>query len=346
MRVVSLNQDRGIRPGGRKGAAVHLACLREALLAEGHDVFAVDEPDRGRATARLAELHGEAALDLIVERYALGGVSGARFARQHGVPLALEVNAPLLHEARAHRGLTETADLEDREREVYAAATRIVCVSTEVAESVHARGVDPRVVVVRPNAVDTTVFRPAPRAEPGPLVLGFHGRLRPWHGFERLVEVVRELLQRGLDVRLEIVGEGDFAPALASLPAERVSCHGWQPHPQLARFVSRFDVVLLSYDPDAPCYFSPLKLLESMAVGAVPVVPDLGDLSRAVSHGVDGLVYPARDLSAAVEAVESLAADDELRLTLAEAAVATAARHSWRGLAREIVSWARLGATP
>ena len=43
------------------------------------------------------------------------------------------------------------------------------------------------------------------------LVVGFHGRLRPWHGFERLVDVLVEARRRELSLLLVCVGDGPYA---------------------------------------------------------------------------------------------------------------------------------------
>jgi glycosyltransferase involved in cell wall biosynthesis len=350
MLVACVNQDPGIRPNGRKGAAVHVAAMREAFAACGAEVFAVDGKDDASVADALEGLLGRRRPDLIYERYALGCTVASRLAGREGIPHVLEVNAPLIDEARRHRGLQDIAPLEDLEREIFKGTARILAVSTQVAAAVRERGVPADRVWVRPNAVDTDRFRPRPSGwHPAGLelpadrfMLGFHGRLRPWHGFPRLVEATRRLLGRGLPVHLLIVGEGDWEHGLEGrLPPERRTVLGWQPHERVSEIVARFDALALAYDPQAPCYFSPLKLLEAMAVGAVPVVPMLGDLPSVVQHEVNGLLYPAGDVQALTEALERVIRDSSLRDALGRAALATARRRSWKNLAAEVL---RLGA--
>ena len=110
--------------------------------------------------------------------------------------------------------------------------------------------------------------------------------------------------------------------------------------------MARFDVLPLSYAPDAPCYFSPLKLLEGMACGAVPVVPALGDLPEAVRDGSDGIVYDARRPDALREALERVVVDAELREALSEGAIATAAARSWVAIAERALAVAAEVSTP
>lgn len=350
MHVACLNTDRGIEPGARKGAAVHVAAMREAFARCGARVTPVDEKESGAAATALETAHARVPLDLVYERYALGGDSGARFCARHGVPLVLEVNSPLLEEERLYRGLRDAAALEEQERRIFGAARRILAVSSQVAQAVLARGVPEGRVLVRPNAVDTLRFRPRRAGDPQPdgveagdFVLGFHGRLRPWHGFPLLVRAAAGLLARGVPARLLLVGEGDFeAQTRGLLPATRVTRVPWTPHELLGPLVARFDVLPLGYPEDAPCWFSPLKLLEAMAAGAVPVVPRLGDLPRVVRDRRNGLLYPAGDLPALVEALAELHARPGRRGALAAAARRSAQRRSWTALAREVLLLARL----
>jgi len=344
--VACVNQDRGIGRDARKGAAVHVAAMREAFALCGARVTALDEKD-GPALAQVLErAHAAHGIDLVYERYALGCDTASRFAQETGVPLVLEVNAPLLEEERRYRGLVDDAELAEVERAVFARARRVLAVSTLVAGYVRAAGVPARRVLVRPNAVDTQRFRPRRPGESVLLavpkddfVLGFHGRLRPWHGFPLLVEAAARLLARGAPVRLLLVGDGDFEVALEGrLPAERVTRVGWTPHEQLGPLVARFDVLPLGYPPDAPCWFSPLKLLEAMAAGVVPVVPALGDLPRVVRHERNGLLYAPGDLDALVAALFDLYVRPARRAGLAAAARRTARRRSWTALAREVLA--------
>jgi glycosyltransferase involved in cell wall biosynthesis len=341
MRIACVNQDRGIRQGSSKGAAVHVAAMRDAFAQCGVDVLEIDEKDAADVEDRLARLHTNLPIDAVYERYALGCDAGSRFCAEAGLPHVLEVNAPLMAEAAAHRGFEVDSQAEELETRIYRGARLVLAVSEAVADSVRVRGVSEQALWVRPNGVDTSRFVPRrrPAGPGGPFLLGFHGRLRPWHGFDLLAQAFADLLDRGHDVLLELVGEGDFAAHLdGRVPAERWSQTGWVPHAEVAVRVARFDALALTYPPEAPCYFSPLKLLEAMAVGAVPVVPRLGDLERVVVHEESGLLYPAGDREALVTALERLIDDVDLRARLLNGAVEVAQGHSWKSMAEEILS--------
>jgi len=339
MRIVCVNQDPGIGPGRKKGAAVHVVAMREAFRELGAEVLELDESDEDSVVRLLA---GAGALDLVYERYALGRPAAARFARVHGVPLVLEVNAPLAEEAARYRGGALDAAVEQRDRELFGAAALVIAVSSEVARYAVLRGAPAERVHVFPNGVDVRRFRPRAAGDAlrrelvpeGRFALGFHGRLRPWHGFTRFAAAAQRLLDEGQPLQLVLVGEGEFEAELAGrVPPERVTRVGWVDHAAIGPYVASFDALPLTYDPEAPCYFSPLKLAEAMACGVVPVLPELGDLARAATHDVDALFYAPGDLDALVAALRGLIVDPARRARLAQGAVASARRKSWSEIA-------------
>ena len=344
MRIVCLNQDAGIAPGRKKGAAVHLAAMREAFTVQGAAVVALDEADEARVEARLAAM---GAIDLVYERYALGKSRGARYCRERGIPLVVEVNAPLADEETRYRGAAEASEWGVRDRELFADAALVIAVSSEVAKYAIARGARPERTHVRANGVDTARFRPRPVGDPvrarlvpeGRFALGFHGRLRPWHGFGMFARAAERLLAEGAPIHLVLIGEGEFEKELdGRVPAERVTRIPWVEHHEIGPYVASFDVLPLTYDPDAPCYFSPLKLAEAMACGAVPVLPRLGDLENAATHEVDALFYRAGDLEQLLAAIRLLMRDGAHYQRLSRGAVASAQTKSWNAIAEFVLA--------
>ncbi len=342
--VVSVNQDAGIGPQRAKGAAVHLNAMREAFSALGTDCRGLDEPDDTRLTTALGNMLEAGSIDLIYERYALGKATAARFALQHNIPLVMEVNAPLADEQHRWRGGSNEAEDAHQDALAMAAASKIVAVSSDVARYAIDRGADAARVEITPNGIDTHRFNLAARATsvrksllpPGHFVIGFHGRLRPWHGFDMLVAVIARLLDHGMAVHFLVVGEGDF-DSLKQLPDDCYTRIPWQAHREVPRYVAACDVLPLTYQADMPCYFSPLKLNEAMACGVVPLVPDLGDLPDAVSHRKTGLVYAAGNEQALLEQLQLLIHDPALLKSLASHAASDASQHSWEHIARNVL---------
>lgn len=352
MKIAHVNQDPGIAPGRKKGAAVHVEAMRRAFARLGAQCVEVDHPDDREAFVRLTVEHARRPLDLVYERHALDRFASAEFARQQGVPHVIEINAPLEDEDARYRGGQRADSARAREREAFANATLVIAVSSAVARYAEERGARRESVLVRPNAVDPDLFRPRAAGDTwrerlvpaGRCALGFHGRLRPWHNFELLADVCDELLARGREIQLVLLGEGEFESAWRGrVPADRVSHVAWLPHAEAAGVVAAFDFLPLTYAPDAPCYFSPLKLMEAMAAGVVPIVPDLGDLADAVGRGAHGRIYTAGSRAGLVACIEGLLDRPSEREALAASARAHACAHAWIDIAREVVERATAG---
>ncbi len=338
--VLSVNQDAGISPERAKGAAVHLTAMRDAFSTLGADCLGIDEADDTLFIKALQSALAQGPIDLIYERYALGKSAAARFAKEHGIPLVLEINAPLADEQRRWRGDFDETKIARHDAYLMGSACRLVAVSSDVARYAIERGAKADRVEVFPNGIDSDRFNLSLRNNSvrqtlipeGRTVIGFHGRLRPWHGFDMLLKVFHKLLDRSLDIHLLVVGEGDF-DGLEELPADRYTRIGWQAHHEVPRYVAAFDLLPLTYQPDMPCYFSPLKLMEAMACGVVPLVPDLGDLPEAVEHQETGLVYKAGDEQQLLLQLESLITNHNMLGDIGKRAASAASMHSWTHIA-------------
>ena len=338
MRIVHVNSDSGVRPGSAKGAAVHVEAMRAAFRELGHEVVAVDGAVESQPTP--------AAVDLVYERYALGAELGASLARRTQAPHVLEVNAPLLEEARLHRPDKVPAGAAEAERRLFSGADLVCAVSTAVADYAERGGCPRSRILVRGNAFDPLRFRPR-AADAGKdalglpdsaFVVGFHGRLRPWHGFDRIVAATARLARASPDVHLATLGRGDFADEVRRHGLEeRWVHHEWVDHARVGELVACFDVLPLAYEAGASCYFSPLKLTEAMACGVVPVVPALGDLTEMVQDGASGLVYDPLDPGGLPSALERLLGDGPLRERLARGAQTAVEGRTWQALAAELV---------
>jgi glycosyltransferase involved in cell wall biosynthesis len=346
IRVAHVNQDAGIRPEAAKGAWVHVDRLRAALAAIGADVIAIDEPDGQRARALLADACVHAPLDLIYERYSLGAYTASQYAHERGIPHVLEVNAPLQDEAARHRPAELARLNQEHEGTLFSNAAQVFVVSPALRPYARARGTPDDRIQVTPNGVDSERFMPRGvhdtlRSSIVPanhFVLGFHGRLRPWHHFDALVTVAADLIAAGRPLFVLTVGRGEFQRELKGrLPADSYHCIDWVPHAQVGRYVACFDALPLAYAEEAESYFSPLKLFEAMAAGVVPVVPRLGELPSYVEDLAAGLVYTAGDSDDLRAALLRLIDDEQLRTRLAKSAIRVARGHSWTQIAETVI---------
>ena len=278
----------------------------------------------------LRRLHVRWHIDVIYERYSLWGFAGLAFAREHGVPFVLEVNAPLRIEQARFRTLHNAVLAEALESQLFQLADRVVVPSSALREYVIERGARTGRVRVVPNAADPTFFR-----RPGPangglagkdaFVVGFLGSLKPWHGMDDLLVAFSRLHRRDPAYRLLIVGDGPQRPAIeTTCRRERVAgsvrITGNVSYAEIPRLLWQMDVGLAPYPSLPDFYFSPLKIYEYMAARVPIVASAIGQISEILTHRQTALLHPPGNIGKMVEHIERLRAHPGLRARLARQA--------------------------
>ena len=365
MKVLYVCADRGIPLLGGKGASVHVRAVTAAIQALGHEVtLAVRRLDSGnaapaihrieklssdadRAARQVEDLIGEERIDVVIERYSLQSGAARRATRRLGLPLTLEVNAPLVEEATRYRGLTDPA-AHAWEHETLRTADRIHVVSSELLRYVRsvAPGVPSEWI---PNGADVAAFRGSqPVMTPGldgGIVVGFAGSMKPWHGVADLLDAfARASVPDGQPAPvLWLVGHGPQQGALlgrAAAPdlAGRVVFAGVQSHKAIPAFVRRFDVAVAPYRPMPGFYFNPLKIAEYLAAGAPVVYSDQGDLGELVGNA--GLGYAPGAVDDLADCLTRLMSGTELRRNMAAQAMRRGGDLDWSRVAARVLEFA------
>lgn len=299
--------------------------------------------------------------DVIYERYALFHKAGAAIARALAVPRIVEVNAPLVEEQEKYRGLRLKSVAIAAEVECLGNADHLVAVSEPLKARLAARGLPANRITSLPNGVNTSRFSPAADdgavrdryALKGRRVIGFVGSLKPWHGLEFLFDLVRQIGTRRSDHCLLLVGDGpglEYAKSRAEEDGlkNHVVLTGRVRHDEIPAYLAAMDVTIAPYAPQEDFYFSPLKVMESLAAGRPVVAPRLGQLIEVIEDGSHGFLYEPHDLSGCAERVELLLSDLARRDAMSKRARAYAvANLSWErtvGRAIDIMSNARAAA--
>ncbi|GBD42106.1 Alpha-D-kanosaminyltransferase [bacterium HR39] len=338
----------------RDGQAVHIEALVEALRQAGAEVEVAGPPlaeEEGRPSAagvlrrrlpkalvelaelawglwsavRLVRRARRLRPDVIYERYGLHLLGGAIAARLLGLPLLVEVNAPLAEERARHGGLALEGLARRTEAWIWRAADHVFVVSGPLVRAAAQAGVPVEWITLTPNGVDPRAFADLPTpAEAkatlglsGRTVLGFTGFVRPWHGLDRVVELLAELPRS--DVVLVVAGDGPARPQLEERAralgvAERVRWLGVVERVRLPRILPAFDVAL---QPAVVPWASPLKIFEYMAAGCCILAVDSPNIREILEDGRTALLAPPEAFGAALV---RLLRDAELRRRLGEAA--------------------------
>lgn len=365
----------------KDGQAVHLEELIAALRALGHEVLLVGPKAFAHASFghdpkflalakrlipnliyELLELGYNAPAylrlrracrrfgpDAIYERYNLYLTAGLACAQHFGLPLLLEVNAPLSRERASFGGLGFPRLARSVERRIWRSADFVLPVTGVLANEIIDNGVRPERVVLIPNAIDPAKFPPDADGGTaklklglaGKLVLGFTGFVRDWHGIDSLLR----LLARAdvpANLQLLVVGEG---PAIAALTAQarglgiadRVTFAGLIGREALPLYVSAFDIALL---PKCVAYCSPLKLFEYMAAGKAIVAPDQPNIREILVSGESALLFDRDSPDDMAAAVLRLANDADFRARLGFAAreLIDSRGYAWRRNAERVTA--------
>ncbi len=379
MNILYLCADPGIPVRGHKGASVHVRAMCAAFARAGHAVTLVAArlgPDDGpQPAAHLVDASGSAdgsgretaaasrvvalaqsrlasaSFDLIYERYALLSDAGARLAETTGLPLVLEVNAPLIDEAREHRGLADAEAAAKVARRQFAAATHIAVVSEALRAYATGLGAEPERIEVVPNGVDPAAFHPAVSGADvrerlglqGRRIVGFVGRPRPWHDLGTLLAAVERLHAQDPAYVLLLVGEmpEDVRTLAADYP-EWVRLSGAVAHDQVPAHVAAMHVAVSSHHAREDFYFSPLKLYEYLACAVPTVAADMGQQAQVLRETDGGRLYRAGDPAALAAEIEWVFAEPKAAVTMAwRGAAHVLERYTWDANAARVCGWIR-----
>jgi glycosyltransferase involved in cell wall biosynthesis len=187
----------------------------------------------------------------------------------------------------------------------------------------------PADVVVRPMGVDTEDFQretpyvpPAPGA---PLRLFACGRLNVVKGHQDLLSALRLLLDRGIEVQLDIAGEDDAGGGGYHLELQRhLEALGLERHARLLGAISAAEVRrhLLAADVFAlASWHEPLGVayMEAMACEVPTIGTDAGGVRELITDGETGMLVPPQSPEALADAIAAVAADRDLCARLSKA---------------------------
>lgn len=211
-----------------------------------------------------------------------------------------------------------SADFAEGLRETFRRASVVHCVCEAIREEACALGLDREKSVVIYPAVDLQEFRPRSlRESDGVLRLLAVGALTWIKGYEGMLQMMRILLDRGVDCRLEIIGAGhERSRLLFTIDdlglSDAVTLRGAVSAVEVRDAMARSDGLLHASLSEGISN----AVLEAMA-SALPIVSsDAGGMREAVTHEHDGLVVPTREPAASADAVARLARDPALAARL------------------------------
>ncbi len=176
-----------------------------------------------------------------------------------------------------------------------------------------------------------------------PFRVAWAGRVAPEKGLADLLAAVAILRRGGLDVRLDLVGDGPARASIEGIVAsleltETVRWHGYVADRETYLGILR-DAELFVLPSHAEGL--PKVVVEAMAAGLPVVASRIGAVPELLDHGSRGRLVGPEDPSGLADAIAGLAADPTERTRLAEVGLAWAAEHTMEAQAGRLVDWLR-----
>ncbi len=176
----------------------------------------------------------------------------------------------------------------------------------------------------RPSATAKQADHGMPETQ---FLVGTIGRLSDEKGFDLLIDAFARLVDRGLDARLVIAGEGPEQSSLQNQidrlgMSQRIQLIGFCEDTR--GFLEALDLFVLSSHREG----LPNVVLEAMAVGVPVIATRVGGVPRLVTKDKNGRLIDSGSVDQIAEAIEQLAASPDNRERLAAAGAETIA-HQW-----------------
>lgn len=369
------------RIASKDGQYVHIEEIIKALKKQGHEIILVapsmgEEQDFGGDGGLVSQLKsklpkwlyemiefaysfwalfklGRAIIkhkpDFIYERYNLMNPSGIWAKKLFGVPLLLEVNAPLLEERSKYDGVSLAGLARWTEHYTWRNADYVLPVTNVLAQHQRDIGVPEKRIKVIPNGINQSEFidklydNPLKADVSDKLVVGFVGFCRDWHGLDKIVQLLAQPGNEKLFFLL--VGDGPAVAGIKKIAQEtgiedRIYVTGLVNRDEMPAWLGPIDIAL---QPAVVDYASPLKMLEYMATGKAIVAPRQANIEELLTDGENALLFDPEDQQTFVDACDKFIRDEALREKLAAAAKQSIFDRNltWDGNAETIVALAK-----
>jgi glycosyltransferase involved in cell wall biosynthesis len=148
------------------------------------------------------------------------------------------------------------------------------------------------------------------------------GNLSKRKGFDYLLRAAQVLRAQGLDVKVELVGDGEERSALEALASslaitDHADFRGWQPFTGVREAMNR--ATLLVHPSDGLGDGLPNVVREAMALGAPVVASEVAGIPDALRNGC-GVLVPPKDVYALAGEIARLLRDPAERRAIAQRA--------------------------
>jgi phosphatidylinositol alpha-mannosyltransferase len=194
-----------------------------------------------------------------------------------------------------------------------------------------------------PNGVDVERFAaerpPLSQYQDGKLNILFVGRPEKRKGLDYLVQAFARVKAQRDDVRLIVVGAGNFGRhqrMARSLRVRDVEFCSYVPHEELPRYHKTADVFCA---PAIGFESQGIVLLEAMAASLPIVASNIEGYASVLTHGVEGLLVLPGDAAGLAGALLELLSDADRRSEMAKQGRRRAQEFGWPRVSQQVLSY-------
>ena len=235
----------------------------------------------------------------IYERYSIYNFAGAVISYLTGIPLIVEVNAPLAQEKHEYGHLYFPRLAQAVETAVINHSFRTIAVTHVLRRILIENGANPAKILVMYNGINLDEFQDLDSfgGRHNQITLGFVGWFRNWHGLQEIIETLGQNRWEKLGVHLLLVGDGPARAEMEILIEQiglkhAVTITGGVDRAAVRKHLAEMDIAL---QPAATSYACPMKLIEYMAAGKAIVAPAQTNVEELIVHGQNGLLFEPHD---------------------------------------------------
>lgn len=271
----------------------------------------------------------------------LNGIASLMSARQFNLPVVYEVRA-FWEDAAVDHGTTRQGSMRYRmtrmlESYVLKRADAITTICNGLRNDILERGLDPKKITVIPNSVDIDKFNTNRNTckevsflknslglSDDQVILGFIGSFYSYEGLELLVKAGCMLIEKGINIRLVLVGDGPCYKLISDIArkskySESIIITGKVDHNRVGDFYELIDIfVYPRISMRLTNLVTPLKPLEAMAYGKTVLASDVGGHKELIENNVNGLLFESENTESLAKVLERVINDKELRQRLGE----------------------------
>ncbi|EGG18823.1 GlcNAc transferase [Cavenderia fasciculata] len=176
--------------------------------------------------------------------------------------------------------------------------SHVICVSNTSKENTVLRAqLDPHLVSVIPNAVDTTQFTPDPsKRDPSKITIVIMSRLVYRKGIDLVIDIIPNICKKFPNVHFVIGGDGPKRVTLEEMREkhqlhERVELLGSVKHSNVRNVLVRGDIFLNSSLTEAFC----IAIVEAASCGLYVVSTKVGGVPEVLPHHMMSLAQPVSE---------------------------------------------------